>query len=252
MKKTRSKKSRDTVPLSHFLRICILRFKNYSWLLTFSTFLYPKNAEFYTDFKSVEMIEKYHPPKRLFAKQFLKTMIQMGNLQLVYTSMWAIFPMFFWPVSNQHEILCFFHAYSQIIDKVLRSYKHFLETLKLNLQEISKLKSILLSNLDLFCTPLFTWTLFISQKNIIVAVPSWTFEQSTAFTFKILKRHSDKKANGFYFHVVQSIIIFDISKVPKREIFDRSDFPDFYTIKSSWVGDLLVKILSYYFNFSER
>ena len=38
-------------------------------------------------------------------------------------------------------------------------------------------------------------------------------------------------------------------KVPKREIFDRSDFPDFYTIKSSWVGDLLVKILTYYFNF---
>jgi hypothetical protein len=38
-------------------------------------------------------------------------------------------------------------------------------------------------------------------------------------------------------------------KVPKREIFDRSDFPDFYTIKSSWVGDLLVNILTYYFNF---
>ncbi len=38
-------------------------------------------------------------------------------------------------------------------------------------------------------------------------------------------------------------------KVPKREIFDRSDFPDFYTIKSSWAGDLLVKILTYYFNF---
>ncbi len=38
-------------------------------------------------------------------------------------------------------------------------------------------------------------------------------------------------------------------KVPKREIFDRSDFPEFYTIKSSWVGDLLVKILTYYFNF---
>ncbi len=33
-------------------------------------------------------------------------------------------------------------------------------------------------------------------------------------------------------------------KVPKREIFDRSDFPDFYTIKSSWVGDLVVKILT--------
>jgi hypothetical protein len=38
-------------------------------------------------------------------------------------------------------------------------------------------------------------------------------------------------------------------KVPKREIFDCSDFPDFYTIKSSWVGDLLVKILTDYFNF---
>jgi hypothetical protein len=38
-------------------------------------------------------------------------------------------------------------------------------------------------------------------------------------------------------------------KVPKREIFHRSDFSDFYTIKSSWVGDLVVKILTYYFNF---
>jgi hypothetical protein len=31
-------------------------------------------------------------------------------------------------------------------------------------------------------------------------------------------------------------------KVPKREIFDRSDFPDFYTIKSLGVGDFGVKI----------
>jgi hypothetical protein len=30
--------------------------------------------------------------------------------------------------------------------------------------------------------------------------------------------------------------------VPKREIFDRADFPDFYTIKSSWVGDLVVEL----------
>ncbi len=29
----------------------------------------------------------------------------------------------------------------------------------------------------------------------------------------------------------------------KREIFDRSDFPDFYTIKSLCVGDFGVKIL---------
>ncbi len=31
-------------------------------------------------------------------------------------------------------------------------------------------------------------------------------------------------------------------KMPKREIFDRSDFPDFYTIKSLRVGDFGVKI----------
>ncbi len=41
-------------------------------------------------------------------------------------------------------------------------------------------------------------------------------------------------------------------KVPKREIFDRSDFPDFYTIKSSWVGDLLIKILTYYFELTRK
>jgi hypothetical protein len=31
-------------------------------------------------------------------------------------------------------------------------------------------------------------------------------------------------------------------KVPKCEIFDRSDFPDFYTVKSPRVGDFGVKI----------
>ncbi len=31
-------------------------------------------------------------------------------------------------------------------------------------------------------------------------------------------------------------------KVPKREIFDRSDFPDFYTIKSLRVGNFGVEI----------
>jgi hypothetical protein len=31
-------------------------------------------------------------------------------------------------------------------------------------------------------------------------------------------------------------------KVPKSKIFDRSDFPDFYTIKSLRVGDFGVKI----------
>ena len=37
-------------------------------------------------------------------------------------------------------------------------------------------------------------------------------------------------------------IVIKALKVPKREIFDRSDFPDFYTIKSLCVGDFGVKI----------
>ncbi len=39
-----------------------------------------------------------------------------------------------------------------------------------------------------------------------------------------------------------------VLKVPKREIFDRSDFPDFYTIKSLRVGDFGVKIKSFLTN----
>ncbi len=50
---------------------------------------------------------------------------------------------------------------------------------------------------------------------------------------------------------VQCTCMYMLLKVPKREIFDHSDFPDFYTIKASWVGDLLVKILTYNFNFWE-
>ncbi len=37
-------------------------------------------------------------------------------------------------------------------------------------------------------------------------------------------------------------------KVPKREIFDRSDFPDFYTIKFLRVGDFRVKIKNFFKN----
>ncbi len=35
--------------------------------------------------------------------------------------------------------------------------------------------------------------------------------------------------------------------MPKREIFDRSDFPDFYTMKSLRVGDFGVKIKKKFF-----
>ena len=36
-------------------------------------------------------------------------------------------------------------------------------------------------------------------------------------------------------------------KVPKCEIFDRSDFHSFYTIKPFWIDDFGVKILTYFF-----
>ncbi len=42
--------------------------------------------------------------------------------------------------------------------------------------------------------------------------------------------------------VVHQQFDWDSLKVPKREIFDGSDFPDFYTIKSLRVGDFGVKI----------
>jgi hypothetical protein len=45
-------------------------------------------------------------------------------------------------------------------------------------------------------------------------------------------------------HVCKIGLTFVIAflKVPKCEIFNRSDFPDFYTIKSLRVGDFGVKI----------
>ncbi len=43
-------------------------------------------------------------------------------------------------------------------------------------------------------------------------------------------------------HFEQKLDLDPHLKVPKREIFDRSDFPDFYTMKSLCVGDFGVKI----------
>jgi hypothetical protein len=40
-----------------------------------------------------------------------------------------------------------------------------------------------------------------------------------------------------------------VLKVPKCEIFDRSDFHYFYTIKPFWIDDFGVKILTYFFKF---
>jgi hypothetical protein len=43
--------------------------------------------------------------------------------------------------------------------------------------------------------------------------------------------------------------LFAALKMPKCEIFDRSDFHYIYTIKPFWVDDFVVKILTYYFKF---
>ncbi len=43
-----------------------------------------------------------------------------------------------------------------------------------------------------------------------------------------------------FFSALDAVFVF--LKVPKREIFDRSDFPDIYTMKSLRVGDFGVKI----------
>jgi hypothetical protein len=47
-----------------------------------------------------------------------------------------------------------------------------------------------------------------------------------------------------YYNIMLTTVKARVLKMPKREIFDRSDSPDFYTIKSSCVGDLVVKILT--------
>jgi hypothetical protein len=48
---------------------------------------------------------------------------------------------------------------------------------------------------------------------------------------------------------ISELYLWTVLKVPKCEIFDRSDFHDFYTIKPFWVSDFGVKILTCYFNF---
>jgi hypothetical protein len=49
--------------------------------------------------------------------------------------------------------------------------------------------------------------------------------------------------------LLRILVACSILKMPKCEIFDRSVFHYFYTIKPFWVDDFVVKILTYYFNF---
>jgi hypothetical protein len=59
----------------------------------------------------------------------------------------------------------------------------------------------------------------------------------------------------YHMHVFYGIIVYKRTahctglKVPKCEIFDRSDLHDFYTMKPFWVADFEAKILTCYFNF---
>ncbi len=56
--------------------------------------------------------------------------------------------------------------------------------------------------------------------------------------------------NKCYLIINVALSDFDLNilKVPKREIFDRSDFPDFYIIKSLCGGDFGAKIKNFFTN----
>ncbi len=80
------------------------------------------------------------------------------------------------------------------------------------------------------------------------------FPQKIYFLFFCVLKSTFQFFNQVYFELFlkqsHMTIGFDLEiwfldcslKVPKREIFNRSDFPDFYTIKSLLVGDFGVKI----------
>ncbi len=88
------------------------------------------------------------------------------------------------------------------------------------------------------------------QKN----VDGRYFPKKIYFLFFCVLKSTFQFCNQVYFELFlkQSLMTigFDLEiwfldcslKVPKREIFNRSDFPDFYTIKSLLVGEFGVKI----------
>ncbi len=64
-----------------------------------------------------------------------------------------------------------------------------------------------------------------------------TWEKSANFA-----ERRRKKSGNYDLKMNPKVTVKHRLKVPKREIFDRSDFPDYYTIKSLRVGDFGVKI----------
>jgi hypothetical protein len=71
-------------------------------------------------------------------------------------------------------------------------------------------------------------------------------DENSPMPKKIAAKIFTKNKNNFFgtclFSTFKAKNVVFCLKVPKREIFDRSDFPDFYTIKPLRVGDFGVKI----------
>jgi hypothetical protein len=76
-------------------------------------------------------------------------------------------------------------------------------------------------------------------KKYISAVPRIYLKLAPCFKYVLKKfyRKTTVRVQAFSTKILSHNL-----KVPKREIFDRSDFPDFYTIKSLRVGDFGFKI----------
>ncbi len=75
-------------------------------------------------------------------------------------------------------------------------------------------------------------------------IPEFKGARAADQSSRNIKPRPEFKGSQAVVHSSKSVITSCSSdlKVPKREIFDCSDFPDFYTIKSLRVGDFGVKI----------
>ncbi len=84
--------------------------------------------------------------------------------------------------------------------------------------------------------PFYYFTQYHSAKFVLKGAP-WQLSKLISSLWSVIH----------FEHVIQlphtkNSSISSCLKVPKRELFERSDFPDFYTIKSLRVGDFRVKI----------
>ncbi len=90
---------------------------------SFVAYEYPKFAEFYADFKSVEIIGKKSTQKKLFAKHFCKLVVQkrrtsdFSHFFLAVTFLIANFSHFSQQFRNQHKFLGCFDNHIQILQR---------------------------------------------------------------------------------------------------------------------------------------